>query len=106
MYFFHSPPNPGNQDPTVLGLPRRVGVQKHPKRGHPVPNPPRKRLTSSAQQPWRMSTTFLIMQWTVWSSEALGGQSPRIRRKKRTVLNGRRKSNYILPKLRYFFLIH
>lgn len=93
FYLPKSPPNPESQGLTVQGLPRRPGVQKHPRRDLQVPKPPRPRWTSSARPPWRTSTTFPTMQWTAWSTEASGGRSRvKPRRKRRREPNRRRKS--------------
>lgn len=79
---FCSQQNLGNQGHIVRDLARRPEARRATESDLYL-RLPKQRLTSSAQLPWRTSTTLLIMQRTVWNSEALVGRKQTRRRKKR-----------------------
>lgn len=97
---FCSQQNLGNQGHIIRDLARRPEARRATESDLYL-RLPKQRPTSSAQLPWRTSTTLLIMQRTVWNSEALvGRKQARRRRKKREASvkrNNRQKTLLTVP---------
>lgn len=101
VLFLSSQLKPGNQSPTVPSLPRRPGSKNHRPTRLLMPNPPEQSWIYWAQLPWRTSTTFPTMQWTVWRSGGLVGNTHR-KQRKREKEEKRKKSNILCSEVPFF----